>query len=99
MFNEQNFRAIVLINAEPSREPHIERALRQLTQDQAKANGGYVVYAHSVYGIYDIVAKIVFPSKKAYSNVLHKNCRDRRRKIDSYSSNCLRKCLTKLFLL
>jgi len=71
MSNEQNFRAILLINAEPSREPHIERALRQLTQDQAKANGGYVVYAHSVYGIYDIVAKVVFPSKKAYS-VLHK---------------------------
>jgi DNA-binding Lrp family transcriptional regulator len=72
MTSEEDFQAIVLINADPGKEPNIERALRQFTQDQAKANGGHVVYAHSVYGLYDLVAKVASPSKEIYSNVLRK---------------------------
>jgi DNA-binding Lrp family transcriptional regulator len=72
MCNEENFRAFVFINAEPNKEPNIERALRQFTRDQARANGGHVVYAHSVYGVYDLVAQVAAPSQKDYSNKLHK---------------------------
>jgi DNA-binding Lrp family transcriptional regulator len=72
MPNEENFRAFVFINTDLHKEPDIERALRQLSQDQAATNGGHVEYAHFVHGVYDLVAKVVSPSEEAYSSGLHK---------------------------